>query len=81
MLKCLVFLILLLITRIIAGVSYESRSVDVLRSLDWENLETRWYSAKATFLYKVLNYSAAPSLKDFFIDRNISPKGIFHRII
>ena len=58
--------------RIIAGVSYESRSADVLRSLDWENLETRWYSAKATFLYKVLNDSAAPTLKDSFIDRNIS---------
>ena len=34
--------------RIIAGVSYESRSADVLRPLDWENLETRWYSAKAS---------------------------------
>ena len=45
---------------------------DVLRSLDWENLETRWYSAKATFLYKVSNDSAAPTLKDSFIDRNIS---------
>ena len=43
--------------RIIAGVSYESRSADVLRSLDWE---------------KVLNDSAAPTLKDSFIDRNIS---------
>ena len=58
--------------RIIAGVSYESRSADVLRSFDWENLETRWYSAEATFLYKVLNYSAAPTLKDSFINRNIS---------
>ena len=34
------------------GVSYESRSADVLRSLDWENSETRWYSAKATFYIK-----------------------------
>ena len=58
--------------RIIASVSYKSRSADVLRSLDWKNLETRWYSAKATFLYKVLNDSAAPTLKDSFIDRNIS---------
>ena len=58
--------------RIIAGFSYESRSTDVLRSLDWENLERRWYSARATFLYKVLNDSAAPTLKDSFIDRNIS---------
>ena len=28
--------------RIIAGASYEIRSADVLRNLDWENLETRY---------------------------------------
>ena len=58
--------------RMIAGVSYESRSTDVRRSLDWENLETRWYPAKITYLYKVLNNSAAPTLKDSFIDSSIS---------
>ena len=58
--------------RIIAGASYEIRSADVLRTLDWENLETRWYLIKAaTFLYKVLSNSAAPILKDSFISRNI----------
>ena len=40
--------------RIIVGASYEIRSADVLRTLDWENLETRWYLTKPTFLYKVL---------------------------
>ena len=50
---------------------YEIRSADVLRTLDWENLETRWYLTKATFLYKVLSNSAAPILKDSFISRNI----------
>ena len=51
--------------RIIAGASYEIRSADVLRTLDWENLETRWYLTKATFLYKVLSNGAAPILKYF----------------
>jgi hypothetical protein len=42
-------------------------------SLDWDNLETRWYLTKATFLYKVLvlSNSAAPTLKDSFISGNI----------
>jgi hypothetical protein len=57
--------------RIIAGASYEIRSADVLRTLGWENLETRWYLTKATFLYKVLRNSAAPTLKESFISRNI----------
>jgi hypothetical protein len=36
--------------RIIAGASYEIRSADVLRTLDWENLETRWhFITKAKF--------------------------------
>ena len=43
----------------------------ILRTLDWENLETRWYLTKATFLYKVLSNSAAPILKDSFTSRNI----------
>ena len=57
--------------RIIAGASYETRSADVLRTLDWENLETRWHFTKPKFLYKVLSNSAAPTLKDSFISRNI----------
>jgi hypothetical protein len=57
--------------RIIAGASYEIRSADVLRTLDWVNLGTRWHLTKATFLYKVLSNSAAPTLKDSFISRNI----------
>jgi hypothetical protein len=48
-----------------------SGSADVLRTLVWENLETRWYLTKATFLYKVLSNSAAPILKDAFISINI----------
>ena len=54
-----------------SNASYEIRSADVLRSLDWENLETRWYLSKATFVYKVLSDNAAPPMKDSFIGRNI----------
>ncbi len=53
-----------------SNASYEIRSADVLRSLDWENLETQWYLSKATFVYKVLSDSAALTLKDSFIGRN-----------
>jgi hypothetical protein len=34
-------------------------------------LETRWYLIKAIFLYEVLSNSAAPTLKDSLISRNI----------
>ncbi len=54
-----------------SNASYEIRSADVLRSLDWENLETRWYLSMATFVYKVLGDSPAPTLKDSLIGRNI----------
>ena len=49
---------------IIAGASYETRSADVLRSLEWEKLETRRILTKATFLYKVVTNCVAPTLKD-----------------
>jgi hypothetical protein len=57
--------------RIIAGASYEIRSANVPRTLDWENLETGWCLTKATFLYKVWSNSAAPTLKDSFISIGI----------
>ena len=38
---------------------------------DGTYLETRWYLSKATFVYKVLNNSAAPTLKDSFLSRSI----------
>ena len=56
--------------RIIAGASYENRSADVLRSLAWDNLETRRRTTKSTLLYKVLNNHTGPNLKETLIRRN-----------
>ena len=39
--------------------------------IEWENLETKRLLAKATFLYKVLTNSAAPTLKDSLIRKSI----------
>ena len=63
---------------VIARGSYEIRSADVLRSLGWENLETRRFLSKATFLNKVLSNTAAPALKDTFISRNTSLNNDFN---
>ena len=40
--------------RIIAGASFETRSADVLRSLAWDDLETRRCTTKSILLYKVI---------------------------
>ena len=56
--------------RIIAGVSYETRSVDVLRALEWKNLNSRRHILEATILYKILNDAFAPNLKELLISRN-----------
>ena len=57
--------------RIIASASYEIRSADVLRSLAWENLESRRCTNKATFMYKVLTGCTGPNLKDSILRRNL----------
>ena len=49
--------------RIIAGLSYEINSADVLESLGWETLESRRQRMKSVFLYKIINYYTAPNLK------------------
>ena len=56
--------------RIIAGASYEIRSADVLRALEWENLDSRRGMSKATLLYKLLNGCSAPNLKELLTRRN-----------
>ena len=38
--------------------------------IEWENLETKRLLAKATFLYKVLTNTAAPTLKDSLIRKS-----------
>ena len=56
--------------RIIAGASYEIRSADVLRALEWENLDSRRCMSKTALLYKILNDFSAPNLKELLIKRN-----------
>ena len=56
--------------RIIAGASFETRSADVLRSLAWDDLETRRCTTKSILLYKVLNGYIGPNLKESLILRN-----------
>ena len=55
--------------RVISGASYETRSTDVLESLEWETLEKRRLRNKAVLMYK-LNDHSAPNLKQPFNKRN-----------
>ena len=57
--------------RIITGASYDIRSDDVLRSLAWENLETRRRITKSILMYKILNDCAGPNLKDALTRRDL----------
>ena len=52
--------------RIIAGLSYEINSADVLESLGWETLDSRRQRIKSVFLYKIINDYTAPNLKQSF---------------
>ena len=56
--------------RITRASSYEIRSPDVLRALEWENLDSRRDMSKATLLYKILNDCSAPILKEALMRRN-----------
>ena len=49
--------------RIIAGLSYEIISADVLEALGWETLESRRQRMKSVFLYKIPNDHTAPKLE------------------
>ena len=59
--------------RIIAGLSYEINSADVLESLGWETLESRRQRMKSVFLYKIINDYTAPNLKQSLIGSNPMP--------
>ena len=59
--------------RIIAGLSYEINSADVLESLGWETLESRRQRMKSVFLYKIINDYTAPNLKQSLIGSNSMP--------
>ena len=57
--------------KIIAGVSFDTRSADVLRSLGWNELEVRRRKSKLLFIYTILNDYTGPNLKESLIKRNI----------
>ena len=50
--------------RIILRANYETRSEEVLKILEWENLSARRMKHKAIAMYKVLNENAPKYLKD-----------------
>ena len=53
--------------RIIAGLSYEIDSADVLETLGWETLESKRQRIKSVFLYKILKNYTAPNLKQSLV--------------
>ena len=57
--------------KIIAGVSFDTRSAEVLRSLSWNELEMRRRISKSLLIYKILNDYTGPNLKESRIRRNI----------
>ena len=50
--------------RIILRANYETRSEEVLKTLEWENLSARRMKHKAIAMYKVLYENAPKYLKD-----------------
>ena len=46
-----------------SGVSFDTRSADVLRSLGWNELEVRRRKSKRLLIYKILNDYTGPNLK------------------
>ena len=58
-------------TKIIAGVSFGTRSADVLRSISRNELEKRRHISKSLLICKILNDYTEPNLKEPLIRRNI----------
>ncbi len=52
--------------RVISGATYDVRSVDLIESLGWKNLELRRNYLKSVFMYKILNNHTAPNLRTSF---------------
>ena len=57
--------------KIIAGVSFDTRSADVLRSLSWNELEVKRRISKSLLIYKILNDYTRHNLKESLIRKNI----------
>ena len=59
--------------KILAGLSYEIDSADVLETLGSETLESRRQRMKSVFLYKILNDYTAPNLKQSLVGGSLVP--------
>ena len=55
---------IVLLTRIIYGANYDTRSKDILKNLQLDSLDVRRKKLKCVFLYKVLNGISAPCLRE-----------------
>ena len=58
--------------RIITRAGYEIRSIDILSSLNWCDLETRRKSQKATVMNKIINGIAPSHLSELFVHVNVT---------
>ncbi len=52
--------------RVISGATYDVRSVDLLESLGWKQIEPIRHYLKSVFMYKILNNHTAPNLRTSF---------------
>ena len=57
--------------KIIARVSFDTRSADVLCPLSWNELKVRRRISKSLLIFKILNDYTGPNLKESLIRRNI----------
>ena len=62
--------------RIITGESYEIRSSDLLRKLNWPNLKERRSHKKAIFMFEVKNEQVAQSVAELFSVANNENHGL-----
>ena len=56
--------------RVLTGASYDTNSSDLLESLSWKNLETRFKLNKVVLVYNILGSGTAPCLRGAFSARS-----------
>ena len=56
--------------RVLTGASYDTNSSDLLQSLSWKNLETRFKLNKVVLVYNILGSGTAPCLRGAFSARS-----------
>ena len=62
--------------RVITGKSYEVRSSEILRELDWQTLEKRRKCNKAIFMYKIKHTNEPPQCMANLLNVNNNTIGI-----